>query len=188
MKVNADRQGTSRLGSKLPAKAGGNLIPDLKGFLTESDLTNLPYALGVLTTMLESPSASTVNSIEDNGIASLVVDLVKSPVIHGSILEAIQDFFAAYSTLDSDRPVRMVGMIIKAFPVQQPVSSVAVSGDGSAVAYATAAKCIGTVLKHSQANLAGILSQFVKPVQVSLYRGGHCHFIAQNIRCALCVR
>ncbi|KAJ9101119.1 hypothetical protein QFC21_003337 [Naganishia friedmannii] len=154
------------LGKKLPAKAGANLILDLKGFLTESDLTNLPNALGVLTIMLKSPSAAVNSAIEDNGIAPLVVDLVKSPAIHGSILEAIQDFFAAYSTLDSDRPVRVVGMIIKAFPVQQPVSSVAVSGEGSAVAYATAAKCIGTVLKHSQANLPGILSQFVKPVQV----------------------
>lgn len=131
--------------------------------------------------MLKSPSASIKSSIDDNEIVPLIVDLVKSPAIHGSILEAIQDFFAAYSTIDSDRPVRVVGMIIKAFPVQQPVSSVAVSGEGSAVAYATAAKCIGTILKHSQSNLAGILSQFVKPVQVSFYRSGHSHSVSEDL-------
>ncbi|KAJ9110694.1 hypothetical protein QFC19_001523 [Naganishia cerealis] len=155
-----------RLGNRVPEKTSENLIPDLKGFITDSDLTNLPHALGVLTTILKSPSPSIKGLIEDNEILPLVVDLVKSPAIHGSILEAIQEFFAAYTTVDTDGPVRVVGMIIKAFQVHQPVSSVAVSGEGSAGAYATAAKSIGTILKHSQGNLAGILSQFVKPIQV----------------------
>lgn len=156
-----------RLGDNLPLKITGSLIPDLKPFISASDLTNLPYALSVLTGMLKAPKFGIQPSIE-NDILPAVIGLIKSPSIHGSSLEALQEFFTTYTTIDPDSAIRMVPNIVKLFDVRQPVNSIATAGEGSTVTYATAAKCIGVILKQSEENFAGILSQFIKPVQVSL--------------------
>lgn len=155
-----------RLGDQLPKKTAGSLIPELKPFISASDLTNLPYVLSVLTGMLKTPKSAIKPSIEKDLLPS-VVDLTKSPSIHGSSLEALQDFFATYTAADPDSSIRMVPNIVKLFDVRQPVSAIAIAGEGSTVTYATAAKCIGVILKHSRENFAGILTQFIKPVQVS---------------------
>lgn len=154
----------------MPKETAGSLVPDLKAFISASDLTNLPYALGVLTGMLKAPKSSIRPSIEKD-LLPAVIELIKSPSIHGSSLEALQEFFATYTAADPDSSIRMVPNIVKLFDVRQPVNAIATAGEGSTVTYATAAKCIGVILKHSRENFAGILSQFIKPVQVSSKAG-----------------
>lgn len=155
----------SRVGDKLPKKAVASLVPDLKVFMSPSDITNLPYALSVLTSMLKFPKTSAKAAIEKD-ILPEVITLIKSTATHGPSLEALQDFIAAYTAIDPDSATRMVPGIVKVFDVRQPVSAIATAGEGSTATYATAAKCIGVILKNTQENFAGILSQFIKPVQV----------------------
>jgi cullin-associated NEDD8-dissociated protein 1 len=154
-----------RTGDKLPKKTVASLVTDLKVFISPSDITNLPYALTVLTSMLKFPKASAKAAIEKD-ILPEVISLIKSTSTHGPSLEALQDFIAAYTAIDPDSATRMVPGIVKVFDVRQPVSAIATAGEGSTATYATAAKCIGVILKNTQENFAGILSQFIKPVQV----------------------
>lgn len=172
-----------RLRDQLPKKTAASLIPDLNTFISASDLTNLPYALSVLTGMLKTPKSSIKPSLETDLLPS-VVDLVKSPSIHGSSLEALLDFFATYTAADPDSSIRTVPNIVKLFDVRQPVSAIATAGEGSTITYATAAKCIGVILKHSHDNFAGILTQFIKPVQVSR----QASLIANTIDVHVCTR
>ena len=155
----------SRLGDKLPERAATTMVPVLRVFISPSDIANLPYALSVLTSMLQSPETSAKASIEKE-ILPEVISLIKSASIQGPSLEALQEFIATYTAIDPDSATRMVPSIVKEFDVRQPVSSISTTGEGSTATYATAAKCIGIILKNTQENFAGILSQFIKPVQV----------------------
>lgn len=130
-----------------------NLIENIKPFVIETDLANLPAVLDLLVVLLSiSPFAK--STIEQT-LLSQTISLVQSPLISGPSLEALLSFFTALIEVDQNLAESVILALVSAS-----------EGAGSVNAVHVGARCIGAVVGSSDRDAKGVIEEFAKQISV----------------------
>ena len=153
---NCIRSIVTSVGTALPADTAANLLAELQRHI------QTPQALTIIALILTNQPSSrpTVQST----ILPNVLEAIKTPSIDPNFDEALTTFFGSYVDGDVDCVTRLVPTLIDNLgkAVSLPDAT-----QGGTSAYATAARCIGAVVQHSQRNEAGILAVMQKTIRAS---------------------
>lgn len=144
----------NRIGGKLPADVASAIVGELEGFVST------PGALRIISLVLEHQPVS--RAAVDKSILPQVFKLIQSPS-SGPVTDELPPFFAAYVDGDVDCAIRLVPTLVNNLPKTSVIPDATAGGT---LPYNTTAKVIGTVVEHSQRNLAGILALFQRPLKV----------------------
>ncbi|TXT05004.1 hypothetical protein VHUM_03824 [Vanrija humicola] len=145
----------NRIGPKLPADVASAIVGELEGFVAT------PGALRIISLVLEHQPAS--RAAVEKSILPQVFQLILSPS-SGPVTDELPPFFGTYVDGDVDCATRLVPTLVANLP---KASIIPDATAGGTLPYNTTAKVIGTVVEHSQRNLAGILSLFQRPLKSS---------------------
>ena len=131
------------------------MVPDLKAYLSISDIALLSQALSLLALMLRLSPNTTFPEVERDALAD-ICNVAHSPLLVGAGLESMLDFMAALVEADGQISTHIVPTLVQS-------SEKASNGD---VSQANVAKCVAQVVKSAPAVTAGIIAEFSKHVKV----------------------
>jgi len=153
----ADKETVGRYEHAVPAQLPPALVPQLKPYVSASDVSLLSQSLSILTLLLESSPSYTFPEVE-RLVLQDVYSIASSPQITGASLDAVLAFFAALVEADTQIAAHVVPSLVKSV-----VS--ASKGDASP---ANAAKCVAQVVRSYPAVAAGVIAEYSKHVKVRL--------------------
>ncbi|KAI0325025.1 ARM repeat-containing protein [Cubamyces sp. BRFM 1775] len=137
--------------SQIPAGLPPTLIPNLKAYITPSDILLLGAALDIIALLLELAPKATFPEVERD-ILSDVYGIAHSPLLAGAPFDSVLAFFAALVEAD---------MQIAAHVVPNLVTAVEKAPKNDA-SLTNVAKCIGQVVKAQRAIAAGTIAEFAR--------------------------
>ncbi|KZV77591.1 TIP120-domain-containing protein [Peniophora sp. CONT] len=140
----------------VPAHIAPTLIPDLKTYLSISDIALLSQALSLIALMLRISPATTFPEVERDALAD-ICKVAHSPLLVGAGLESMLAFMAALVEADGQISTHIVPTLVIS-------AEKASSGD---VSQANVAKCVAQIVKSAPAVTAGITAEFSKHVKAS---------------------
>lgn len=146
-----------RVGKALPKDTAEALVAELKPFTDSSP------AISTITLILalQPQAKSTVTS----QFLPQALTLVKSPSTHAQLVEALAAFFGVYVAGDSKAATKLVGELTKNLGAQGNLPD---ATQGGTAIYSATARCIGTIVEHSQETAPTVLSTFRTAISVSL--------------------
>ncbi|TFK28383.1 TIP120-domain-containing protein [Coprinopsis marcescibilis] len=144
------RSYTAGVPSDLPAA----LVPQVKSYISTSDIALLAQALSTLALLLELSPAITFPHVEHD-LLTEIYKISASPLVSGPALEALFKFFAGLVQADNQIASHIVPSLV--ISVQK-----APKGEASP---ANVAKCIAQVVKHSQSVAAGVIAEYSKNIK-----------------------
>lgn len=159
----------TRFGSDLPLDAATELISELKSYITVQDLHNLGITVECVTKMLQAQPS--LRPTVESAIMPAITEAIKSPLLHDAAIESIKAFLAVYVSEDPESARHLIPELTKSLMESTggagdvTGSHVPSTEDGATQAFATLAKCIGTIVENSPSTAAGIINEFVKPVK-----------------------
>jgi cullin-associated NEDD8-dissociated protein 1 len=131
------------------------LVPQVKNYISTSDISLLSHSLIILATLLELSPVGTFPEVE-RGVLSDVYSIAHSPLVSGSTLDAVLVFFAALVQADGQISAHVVPNLV-ATAEKAPKAE---SSPGNV------AKCIAQVVKTQQSIAAGTIAEFSKHIKV----------------------
>lgn len=161
-----------RLGSSVTEPIASELIVELRPFIVDTDLHDLPLALNVVTLLLLlQPSVK--GSIETQ-ILPQVLALTRSPVLIGAPLEAVSSFFSGLVGADPDLALKLIPELTKLSSADKTIPD---STSGGLQAYRTVSQCVGVIVTASQRNSAGVIAELSRVITV-----GQASNVSQDAR------
>jgi cullin-associated NEDD8-dissociated protein 1 len=143
-----------RYKSGIPVDLPPTLVPQIKNYVSTSDISLLSQSLSILALLLElSPDVTFVEIERD--ILTDVYTIAHSPLVSGAALDAILVFFAALVEADGQIATHVVPNLVLA----AEKAPKAESSPGNV------AKCVAQVVKFQQSIAAGTIAEFSRHVK-----------------------
>lgn len=139
----------------LPADLPAALIPQLKPYISTSDISLLSQALSTVALLLELAPTSTFPEVEHELLQNIYA-IAHSPLVSGAPFDSVLAFFAALVEADGQIATHVVPNL---------VISIEKSPKGQ-VSQANVAKCVGQVVKSQQSIAAGTIAEFSRHLKV----------------------
>ncbi|KAF9007899.1 armadillo-type protein [Cyathus striatus] len=140
--------------SGIPADLSAIIIPQVKTYLTTSDISLLSHALSTLALLLELSPITTFPEVERDLLGE-IYNIAHSPLVAGSALEALFRFFSALVQADNQIATHVVpNLVISAEKAPKAESSPS-----------NVAKCIAQVVQSQQAVAAGTIAEYSKNIK-----------------------
>ncbi|KDR68751.1 hypothetical protein GALMADRAFT_256581 [Galerina marginata CBS 339.88] len=137
--------------SGIPSGLPSSLVPQVKTYISTSDISLLSQALSNLALLLELSPTITFPEVE-NDLLKDIYEVAHSPLVSGVALDSLFRFFAALVQADGQIATHVVPNLVKS-------SESAAKGDNSP---SNVAKCIGEVVKSQLAIAAGTIAEYSK--------------------------
>jgi cullin-associated NEDD8-dissociated protein 1 len=144
-----------RYQSGIPPDLPPALVPQIKNYISTSDISLLSHSLIILATLLELSPGGTFPEIERDMLPD-VYTIAHSPLVSGAALDAILVFFAALVQADGQIAAHVVPNLV-ATADKAPKAE---SSPGNV------AKCVAQVVKTQQGIAAGTIVEFYKHIKV----------------------
>lgn len=145
----------------LPSDLPATLIPQLKQFISTSDIALLSHAFTVLSLLLEQAPVSTFPEVERDVLHD-VYSTGTSPLVTGAALDALLAFCGALVEADAE----IATHVVPSFMISLDKAP---AGQRSP---ANVAKCIAQVVKSQPGVAAGTIAEFSKHVKVGMLCDG----------------
>ncbi|KAH7907426.1 armadillo-type protein [Hygrophoropsis aurantiaca] len=143
-----------RYQSGVPEGIAPALIPQIKSYISTSDIPLLSQAMSIIAVLLELSPAITFPEVERDLLAD-VYQIAHSPLLSGSALDSVLAFFSALVQADRQIATHVV-----------PNLAIAVQKAAKAEANpANVAKCIGQVVRSQQGVAAGTIAEYSKHIK-----------------------
>ena len=139
----------------MPSDIPHALVPDLKPYISTSDVTLLSLSLSLLALLLQLSPSITFPEVERETLANIYV-VAQSPLLSGSALDSMLSFFAALVEADGQIATHVVPSLVKMSLTMNP----------SDVSQANVAKCVAQVVKSHSAVAAGVIAEYSKNIKV----------------------
>ncbi|KAI0040026.1 TIP120-domain-containing protein [Auriscalpium vulgare] len=146
----------SRYDTALPAELPPALVPQLKTYVSTSDIALQSQALLILALLLQLSPRATFPEVEREVLKD-VYATAASTLVSGAALDSVLAFFAALVEADTQIATHLVPSLVKA----------AQSAPKTEASYANVAKCIAQVVRSYQAVAAGVIAEFSKHLKPS---------------------
>lgn len=154
-KVNHDLY--LRYKSGIPVDLPPSLVPQVKSYLSTTDISLLSHSLSILAVLLELSPAATFLEIERDVLTDIYT-IAHSPLVSGAALDAMIMFFGALVQADGQIATHVVPNLVllaeKAFKAESAPGNVA--------------KCVAQVVKSQQSIAAGTIAEFSKHIKVCI--------------------
>jgi cullin-associated NEDD8-dissociated protein 1 len=151
--------------SGVPSETSAALLQDLEPLLTDHDVNLLPHALDTTAGLLTADPSSSSSQIEET-LLPRIYQLVESPLVQGPSLEGLLRFFQAYLKAGAD-PEPLVKTLSNAGSDKSKGKSGGEAGGTQSLV--TASRCIGMIVKESNAVGDRVVKDNEKILKVSLF-------------------
>lgn len=141
--------------SGVPPDLSSVLVPQIKTYLSTSDISLLSQALIILALLLDLSPSTTFPEVERD-LLSEIYRIAHSPLISGAALDSLLAFFSALVQADNQIATHVVPNLV--ISVEK-----APKADASP---ANVAKCVAQVVKSQQAVAAGTIAEYSKHTKV----------------------
>lgn len=132
-------------------------MPQIKHYISTSDISLLSQSLIILATLLELSPATSFPEVERD-ILKEIYTIAHSPLVSGAALDAMLVFFGALVHADNQIASHVVpSLVASAEKVPKAESSPA-----------NVAKCVAQVVKVQKGVAAGMIAEFSKHIKVSI--------------------
>ncbi|KIJ68853.1 hypothetical protein HYDPIDRAFT_82664 [Hydnomerulius pinastri MD-312] len=145
-----------RYQSGIPADLPPSLVPQIKLYISTSDISLLSQALSILAVLLELSPSTTFPEVERELLTD-IYQISYSPLVSGAALDALLAFFSALVQADRQIATHVVPSLVIA--VEKAPKAEANPGN--------IAKCIGQVVRSQQDVAAGTIAEYSKAVKSS---------------------
>lgn len=146
-----------RLGGELPSSSASAILEEITVFLTQDlDLTLVPHALKAAGLLLAF-KRDLYPAARDT-LLPQVLELVKSPLLHGLPLDAVIAFVNAFVTLEPSQSQATIATLKQTFASGGVATSVA--------------RCIGAVVQAEHSSVRTVLDEAAGNLQVAAQAGG----------------
>ncbi|KAJ3996104.1 armadillo-type protein [Lentinula boryana] len=140
--------------SGVPPGLPSALISQIKPYLSVSDISLLSQALNTLTVLLELAPSTTFPEVEAH-ILSDIYAISRSPLVSGTALDSLLNFYAALVKADKQIATHIVpSLVISVDKAHKAESSPA-----------NAARCVAQVVKTDHSVAAGTIAEYSKYVK-----------------------
>lgn len=146
----------------------GNIIRDLKSYISTSDLHNLDSTFGSVALLLRTQPS--LRSTVDAELMDEIKRIINSPLLHTAAIRGLQQFFATYISLEPDLAPGLITELAATLDLSKTIPT---PDEGGSQGFATVAKCIGTIAENSQFAVSNILTAFTQAIDVSSILLGH---------------
>lgn len=151
----ADLNRVNSYQSGVPADLPVSLIPQVKNYISTSDISLLSQTLSTSALLLELSPAQTFPEIEHD-ILTEIYTVAHSPLVSGAALDSLFRFFAALVQADNQIATHVVpNLVISAEKVPKAENSPS-----------NVAKCVAQVVKNSLGVAAGAIAEYSKYLKV----------------------
>ncbi|KAI0271714.1 TIP120-domain-containing protein [Gloeopeniophorella convolvens] len=140
-----------RYESGVPPELSRLLIPQLKPYISTSDISLQSQAVSLLALLLQLSPKSTFPEVEREVLKD-IYSIAYSPLTSGAALDSVLSFFGALVEADFQIATHVVSSLTRGAPESR-------KGD---VSYPNVAKCVAQVVKSYQAVAAGVIAEFSK--------------------------
>ncbi|KAL4244143.1 CAND family protein [Abortiporus biennis] len=137
--------------ASIPADLPPTLIPQIKVYISTSDISLLSQALSIVALLLELSPSTTFPEVERELLKDIYV-IAHSPLVSGAPFESVLAFFSALVEADMQIATHIVPNLV--ISVEKAAKTDASLGN--------VAKCIGSVVKSQQTIAAGTIAEFAK--------------------------
>ena len=131
------------------------LIPQLKAYVSSTDISLQSHALSLFALLLQLSPKSTFPEVEREVLTD-VYGISCSPLTSGAALDSVLAFFAALVEADFQISSHVVSSLTRNAPEKS-------KGD---VSFPNVAKCVAQVVKSHQVIAAGVIAEFSKNLKV----------------------
>jgi cullin-associated NEDD8-dissociated protein 1 len=142
----------------VPASLPSVLVPQVKQYLSTSDIPLLSQALSLLALLLELAPATTFPEIERDLLPD-VYRIAHSPLVSGAALDSLLSFCAALVSADNQIATHLVPNLVIAVE-KAPRTDASPSN---------VAKAVAQIVRAQQAIAAGTIAQYAKNIKVRTY-------------------
>lgn len=146
----------------LPPNLAEGIVPQVKVYLSTSDISLLSQALSILALLLELSPSTTFPEIERDLLPG-IYRIAHSPLVSGAALDSLLSFFSALVRADNQIATHVVPNLV--ISVEQSPKAEASPGN--------VARCIAQVVKSQQGVAAGTIAEFSKNLKVPFNPGRH---------------
>ncbi|PPQ98061.1 hypothetical protein CVT26_003287 [Gymnopilus dilepis] len=140
----------------IPSDLASNLIPQVKPYISTSDISLLSQALSTLSLLLELSPKTTFPEVEAD-LLNDIYNVAHSPLVSGVALDSLFRFFAALVQADDQIATHVIMNVVMS-------SEKANKSDNSP---ANVAKCVAQVVRSSMAVAAGTIAEYSKHLKKS---------------------
>ena len=141
----------------IPSDLASNLIPQVKPYISTSDISLLSQALSTLSLLLELSPKTTFPEVEAD-LLNDIYNVAHSPLVSGVALDSLFRFFAALVQADDQIATHVIMNVVMS-------SEKANKSDNSP---ANVAKCVAIVVKAQMGVAAGTIVEYAKNFKVRL--------------------
>jgi cullin-associated NEDD8-dissociated protein 1 len=138
----------------VPANLLRSLIPQLKSYVSTTDISLQSQALSLFALLLQLSPKSTFPEVEREVLED-VYNIAYSPHTSGAALDSVLAFFGALVEADSQIATHVVSSLTRGAPEKAKEAS-----------YPNVAKCVAQVVKSYHALAAGVIAEFSKNLKV----------------------
>ncbi|KAL6300990.1 TIP120-domain-containing protein [Sparassis latifolia] len=135
----------------IPTDLPSVLIPVLKIYITNTDISLLAQALAIVALLLELAPSTTFPEVEQ-GLLSDIYIIAHSPLVSGAAFESVLAFFATLVEADMQIATHVVPNLVISIE-QAPKAEASQSN---------VARCIGQVVKSQRGVAAGTIAEFTR--------------------------
>ncbi|KAJ3832369.1 armadillo-type protein [Lentinula raphanica] len=140
--------------SGVPPGLPSALISQIKPYLSTSDISLLSQALNTLTVLLEMAPSATFPEVEAH-ILSDIYAISRSPLVGGTALDSLLNFYAALVKADKQIATHIVPSLVISVDKAPKADS----------SPANAARCVAQVVKTDHSVAAGTIAEYSKHVK-----------------------
>ena len=148
--TNAGYSYTSGFPSRLPSI----LVPQIKTYVSTSDISLLSQSLTILALLLELSPTKTFPEVERDLLPN-IYSIAHSPLVSGAALDSMLAFFGALVQADRQIAAHVV-----------PNLFISIEREGKGGSPANVARCVAQVVKSQQDIAAGTIAEFSKHLKV----------------------
>lgn len=139
----------------IPSNLAPALVPQIKTYLSTSDISLLSQALNILALLLELSPGTTFPEVERELLPE-IYKIAHSPLVSGAALDSLLAFFSALVQADNQIATHVVPNLV--ITVEKAPRSEASPSN--------VAKCIAQVVKSQQGVAAGAIAEYSKNLKV----------------------
>ncbi|KAG9310349.1 armadillo-type protein [Chiua virens] len=145
-----------RYQSGIPADLPPSLIPQIKLYISTSEISLLSQALSILALLLELSPSITFPVVEKQLLAD-IYKIAHSPLVSGAALDSLLAFFSALVQADNQIATHVVPNLVLSVEKSPKAETNPTN----------IAKCVGQVVKSAQGVAAGTIAEYSKVVKSS---------------------
>ena len=160
--LTTEQTTSDRYQSGIPADVPPSVIPQIKTYVSTSDISLLSQALSILAVLLEL-SPSVAFPVVEKELLPSIYQIAHSPLVSGSALDSLLAFFSALVQADRQIATHVVPNLVIGVERSSKTESNPIN----------VAKCIGQVVRSAQDVAAGTIAEYSKTVKVRFFVLSH---------------